>query len=156
MIMKKVILAIAVLLISIPSFAQPKSIGLRAGYGMELSYQQNFSKKHFGNQFMEVDFGVDAGNKHGLRLAATYDFSVFRKDLTPGAFSLYLGPGLAGSMYGPTQFAFGFAFQFGAQFGFKSIPLDVTVDTRPVFWFGNNNDWASFIPMVGLRWRFAR
>lgn len=150
----KRIIAIAVLLLgfALAASAQPKSFGLRAGYGLELSYQHNA-----GPGFIETDFGVLAGEMHGLRLAALYDWVVLNRSWKPCDFKLYVGPGLTAGMYDKGKFGFGLAGQFGCEFSFKKLPVEVTVDTCPGLWFRSDDmhlDYASFIPMVGLRWKF--
>ena len=132
--------------------AEPKSLGVRAGAGMALSYQVNM-----GVGFLETDFGVLGGNMHGLRLAAIYDFRLLTLDWKPCDFTLYMGPGLTGGMYDKGKFAGGMVLQFGCEFSFDKVPVEITFDTCPSFWFlqeGIAADYYSFIPMLGLRWKF--
>ena len=53
-IMKKIILmAVMVLGFTVAAVAQPRAIGLRAGWGAEASYQHSF-----GTNFLQADLGL--------------------------------------------------------------------------------------------------
>ena len=68
--MKKFILVMAAVLgLAAVAAAQPRAIGIRAGYGAELSYQHTLG----GNNFGELDLGWSVGS---VRIGAAYDFLI--------------------------------------------------------------------------------
>ena len=71
--MKKTLIIIASLLaFAVVASAQPRAIGVRAGYGAELSYQHNLGSENF----LEVDLGWSFSSAGYFNVAAAYDFSV--------------------------------------------------------------------------------
>lgn len=151
--MKKVISVIfaALLLGSAVAVAQPRALGIRGGYGAELSYQHYVG----GDNFVEGDLGL-WGN--GFYVSGIYDF-VFAKS---GIVNFYAGPGAQIGFYGYTNdegnratgFNAGIAGQIGAEFEIPTIPLNISIDWKPVFYFTNGNGfgWNGFA--LGLRYRF--
>ena len=144
--MKKFILIVAaVLTMSAVAVAQPKAIGVRAGYGAELSYQ------HFigGEHFMEVDLGWFT---RGFTGSVAYDFSI-----TPSSpINFYVGPQLACALYNVedhNSFFFGAGAQVGIEHNF-SFPLNISLDWKPTFYLipGTSFNWSSIA--LGLRYRF--
>ena len=85
--MKKTLIIIASLLaFAVVASAQPRAIGVRAGYGAELSYQHNLGSANF----LEVDLGWSFSSAGYFNVAAAYDFSV----APVGPFNFYAGPAL--------------------------------------------------------------
>ena len=144
--MKKLLLTFGIIMtIATTSFAQ-KAIGVRFGTGLassigaELSYQ-----KPLNNNRLEIDFGAIAGfsigsddyNSFSLSLTAAYQW----KFNIVNGFNWYVGPAASGGLYfvhydktfeGPTL---GLGGQLGIEYDFssKGVPLQVSLDTRPMF-----------------------
>lgn len=149
--MKKfIIAALAVLAFATVASAQPRTIGIRATYGAELSYQHNMTP----SSFIEADLGWIGGA--GFGIGASYDF-IFAQT---GNFNFYAGPGASLGLYNYTQdevqklgIGLGIAGQVGAEYNFN-IPLTLSIDWRPAFnIIGNTGfNWQSLA--LGIRYRF--
>ncbi len=110
------------------AIAQPRAIGGRIGYGLEVSYEHGL-----GNNMVSVEVGVPAFS--GLEAAATYDWidpfgATFPWD-NQGEWHWYMGVG--------AQVAAGFKFdsfyvgpsgRFGFEYDFW-FPLQLSFDWRP-------------------------
>ena len=124
--MKK-LLAIAVALVAFAAVAnaQPKAFGVRMGYADGASYQH-----WLGNNFLEVDamFWINTG----FAATAIYDFRIPISNQV----ALYAGPGINGVLFNGGGLHFGVAGQIGAEWEIPSVPLNVSVDWMPVYWFG--------------------
>lgn len=144
--MKKLLLTFGIIMtIATTSFAQ-KAIGLRFGTGLassigaEISYQQPLN-----NNRLEIDFGAAGGfsigsddyNSFSLSLTAAYQW----KFNIVNSFNWYVGPAASGGLYfvhydktfeGPTL---GLGGQLGIEYDFssKGVPLQISLDTRPMF-----------------------
>ena len=145
--MKKFLLVIAAVLgLAVVASAQPRAIGFRAGYGAELSYQHTLG----GNNFGELDLGWSLG---AFSAGLSYDFQV----APLGPLNFYAGPqvcfGLA-SGGGTTVFAMGAGAQLGLEWCFKQIPLQLSLDWKPTFYFvpATGFGWQSIA--LGLRYLF--
>ena len=118
----------------------PNAIGLRLGdsngFGTEISYQRGLSD----NNRLEFDLGWRSGNNFdGFKLTGLYQW-VWNLD---GNFDWYagVGGGLASfddDNYGSDSFIFA-AGDIGIEYSFE-IPLQISLDFRPEFGFGNNYD----------------
>lgn len=118
----------------------PNAIGLRLGdsngFGTEISYQRALSD----NNRLEFDLGWRSGNNFdGFKLTGLYQW-VWNLD---GNFDWYagVGGGLASfddDNYGSDSFIFA-AGDIGIEYSFE-IPLQISLDFRPEFGFGNNYD----------------
>lgn len=146
--MKRLLIAIALLLTTATIAAQPRSIGLRAAWGIEASYQHSFNSPNF----LEVDLGL-TGYNHGFYLSGIYDF-IFTsvKD-----FNFYAGPGISLGFYNKADNKSGFGFavvgQIGGEYNFR-FPLTLSIDWRPGIHFGDGTRflWQGFA--VSARYRF--
>ena len=144
--MKKALVIFGIIItIATTSLAQ-RAIGVRFGTGLasslgaELSYQQPLN-----NNRLEIDFGAIAGfsigsddyNSFSLSLTAAYQW----KFNIVNGFNWYVGPAASGGLYfvhydktfeGPTL---GLGGQLGIEYDFssKGVPLQVSLDTRPMF-----------------------
>lgn len=151
--MKKLLPIIAIfLLASFGMSAQPKAFGLRAGWGLEISYQHDLYPG-----FFQVDMGVTGVGCHpGARLGFSYDFNLINKKILGGNFNFFLGPGCMAALYDQTKFAFAVLPHMGVQYTFIKIPLQIGMDTKPLIWIGEENgfDVPTLIPMACIRWRF--
>ena len=73
-------------------FSSPKSVGVRVGYGAEMSYQH-----YLGKNFLELDLGL-IGLDPNIHAIAVYNFTCIEWG-SRGRWHLYAGPGL-GCGYG--------------------------------------------------------
>lgn len=146
--MKK-FLAIAVALVAFAAVAsaQPRALGLRAGYGGELSYQHSI-----GSNFAEFDLGLFG---HSAAISGIYDFII----AGDGNFNFYAGPGARlGTWVGKDYAGFdlGIAAQVGLEYNF-SFPLQISIDWKPIWHFIGDDAYRGFDgygAALGLRYRF--
>ena len=134
--MKKVILILAAVLgFAVVASAQPRAIGVRAGWGAELSYQHSLGAANF----LEADLGWSA-NAFDLGLA--YDFSI----APLGPLGFYAGPSAQLSMANTADggaFGLGVGAQLGLEYFVQAVPLQISLDWRPLF---------TLIPATGFGW----
>ncbi|MBR6247343.1 MAG: hypothetical protein IKR15_08335 [Bacteroidales bacterium] len=144
--MKRFILIVAAVLgIAIAASAQPRAIGVRAGYGAELSYQHTLG----GANFLEVDLGWWST---GINAALAYDFNI----APLGPFGFYAGPAADVWMFnadGTSGLGLGVGAQVGLEYDF-SFPLQLSLDWRPLFTIlpATGFGWNSIA--LGIRYRF--
>ena len=112
------------------SYAQPRAIGGRIGYGVEVSYQHALGQ----DNMVSVDLGLPGFR--GLSAAATYDW------LNPGGITIpwdekgswnwYAGVGAAAGFYGFNEiWGFGgVAGRIGIEYNFW-FPMQLSLDWRP-------------------------
>lgn len=149
--MKKIILIAAMVLgFAVAAVAQPRAIGLRGGYGVELSYQHTL-----GENFVEANLGLTGFN--ALNVAATYNWTVAQPQWTSkGEWGVYAGPGAAlGVGFGnPGTFNVAAAGQVGLEYTFW-FPLQLSLDLKPTLGFGFNHGFHwGVMPAFGVRYRF--
>ena len=148
--MKKIIIVAALVLgFAAAAAAQPRAVGLRGGYGAELSYQHTL-----GTNFLEADLGLVM---NGLNVAATYNFMLAQPQWTDrGEWGVYAGPGAAvGLGLGEaSHLNVAVAGQVGLEYTFW-FPLQLSLDLRPQVGFhtayGVN---FGFGPAFGVRYKF--
>ena len=147
--MKKIILVAAMVLgFAVAASAQPKALGLRFGYGAELSYQHNMG----GANFLEADLGL--GDFKYFNAAVAYNFMIAQPSWTDrGEWGFYAGPGIAVAA-GPEIFNVGIAGQVGLEYTFH-FPLQLSVDLRPQLGLVNQafGIWGWY-PHLSIRYRF--
>lgn len=148
--MKK-ILTIAALMLAFAatSVAQPRALGLRLGYGAELSYQHYMGG---GENFLEIDLGLTGFNS--LNVAGVYDWNLYQN----GPWGVYGGAGAAlglGISEDNSHFHLALAGQIGVEYNFN-IPLQLSLDLRPQigYSFGANALYLWYYPALGVRYRF--
>ncbi len=119
--MKKIILVAALVLgFAVAASAQPRAIGIRGGWGVELSYQHTL-----GANFAELDLGL-AGNN--LNLAGSYNMSFAQFG---NGFNAYWGPSASvGLGFNPGWFGLGVGANVGIEYVFN-FPLQLSLDIRP-------------------------
>ena len=142
---KTLIILVAFLGMSVAGSAQSRAFGVRAGYGGELSYQHNV-----GSNFMEFDLGWFS---RGFDVVGLYDFIV----AGTGEVNLYAGPGAQLGFYnydGGSKMNVGLAGQLGVEWNFPRVPLQLSIDWRPVYFFLNNGGFGYDSVGLGLRYRF--
>ena len=144
--MKRIFAIFAALLVfAAVAVAQPRALGVRAGYGAELSYQHTLG----GANFAELDLGWWA---HGFTAALAYDFLI----PTGSIVNFYVGPQVtAGFTAGEDHLHFGLGAgaQLGLEFEF-SIPLQLSLDWRPTFMFIPETAFGWNSIALGIRYRF--
>jgi hypothetical protein len=128
--MKKIILFFVLCVISITALnaqVEGKAIGLRFGYGAEVSYQHPLGNANR----LEVDLGA---NGYGFGLSGVYQWVWDLSSLADG-FNWYagVGGGLGSYNYNnaaSSTFGIGVLGQIGAEYNFK-IPIQLSLDYRP-------------------------
>ncbi|MFH4968244.1 hypothetical protein V8G61_08580 [Gaetbulibacter sp. M240] len=135
------------------------ALGLRLGdgngFGAEVSYQRALGM----NNRLELDLGLRSDNNFdGFSLAALYQWVW----LLDGNFNWYagVGGGVASYSYDTPDprfdnsetFIFG-AGDIGIEYNFD-IPIQLSLDARPEFGFGNRNNDLDFDIALGIRYRF--
>jgi len=113
--------------------AQPRALGVRVGWGGEISYQHTLGAENF----LEVDAGWGANS---VSIGAAYDFQI----APVGPFGFYAGPSAQVWMGGDDDFVLGVGAQVGLEYIFPSFPLQISLDWRPVF---------DLIPSTGFGWQ---
>ncbi len=158
--MKKLLLVlVAVIGLSFVANAQcynGKSIGLRFGYGTEVSYQMPV-----GANRLEVDLGrletLLNTYYHYFTGTVTYQWLF---DLPWSGFGWYAGPGAAAGWYLSSYYTGGLSVGVGgivgAEYKFPSLPLQVSLDFRPMFSVIHPDYWGGFdySTALGVRYTF--
>lgn len=140
--MKKIIiLAAAILGFAVAASAQPKALGLRLGYGADLSYQHTLG----GANFIEADLGLESFKS--LNIAATYNFMIAQFG---DGFGFYAGPGIGVGF--AEKLRVGIAGQVGLEYNFAA-PVQLSLDVRPYFDFVGAG-LVGWYPHLGIRYRF--
>lgn len=140
--MKKIIiLAAAILGFAVAASAQPKALGLRLGYGADLSYQHTLG----GANFIEADLGLESFKS--LNIAATYNFMIAQFG---DGFGFYAGPGIGLGF--ADKLRVGIAGQVGLEYNFAA-PVQLSLDVRPYFDFMGAG-LVGWYPHLGIRYRF--
>jgi hypothetical protein len=137
--MKKIIFTLVLtmsMLVTISAQDIGKTIGIRFGYGGEISYQQPLGDANR----LEVDLGL---NHYGFGIYGIYQWVWDLSALADG-FNWYAGAGASiGSFYlgnslvnRNKDFNVGLVGQVGIEYNFN-IPLQLSLDYRPGFYFVN-------------------
>ena len=125
--MKKFVLVMAAILgIAVVAAAQPRAIGIRAGYGAEVSYQHTLGGENFG----EIDLGWSTG---AFSAGLAYDFMI----CPLGPLNFYAGPQVNVGFVNVEGVGLivGAGVQIGIEYPFDSIPLQLSLDWKPTFYF---------------------
>nr|WP_321409966.1 hypothetical protein [uncultured Carboxylicivirga sp.] len=160
--MKKQLLVAIMAIFSLGAFAQVNNnaLGLRFGggnfFGAEVSYQKGLSNINR----LEADLGLYSySNGSGFNIAGIYQW-VWNID---GGFNWYAGPGaeLGSWSYkssvtneGNAGFYLGIGGQVGIEYNFDEIPLNLSIDTRPMIGLGNSYNSFNFGLALGVRYVF--
>ena len=135
--MKKFILVIAAVLgLAVVASAQPRALGVRVGWGGELSYQHTLGAENF----LEVDAGWGA---NAISVGAAYDFQI----APLGPFGFYAGPAAhvwIGGGEEQNNLVLGVGAQLGLEYMFDGIPLQLSLDWKPLF---------TLVPATGFGWQ---
>ena len=131
-----------------------RALGLRGGYGVELSYQHSL-----GENFVEADLGLFGFG--AINAVATYNWMLAQPQWTSrGDWGFYAGPGVAvgfdfnSATAGVNVGAVG---QIGLEYTFW-FPLQLSIDIRPQLGvhIGNGDLFhvSGFYPTLAARYRF--
>lgn len=137
--MKKSLIVAALLFVlgTASAIAQPRAVGVRLGYGVEVSYQHGL-----GNNMLSIDAGLPGF--HGIEAAVTYDWiNPFNTQIPwneKGEWNWSLGVGAAAGWYWGGYAFVGVAGRVGVEYNFW-FPLQLSVEWRPAFGpdFGKNH-----------------
>lgn len=144
--MKRIIaIVFAVLTFATAASAQSRSIGIRATYGGEISYQHYMG----GSNFLEADLGFAV--KDGFVATAIYDFILGQS----GGFSIYAGPGAQLTIANSEDYSGiipGIAAQLGVEYKFD-LPVALSLDWRPRFNFIHGGAGYSSVALA-IRYMF--
>ena len=150
--MKK-LLVIAALMLGLvaTASAQPRALGLRGGIATDISYQHSL-----GDNFLEFDLGWDTFSM-GVDLAVAYDFSI----APLGPLGFYAGPAIdfftSMNKGGDWRPGLGVGAQIGLEYFFDQIPLQLSLDWRPMINVLVPNDFLRFSiygAALGIRYAF--
>ena len=140
--MKKILFVAVLALASIMAYAQPRAIGGRLGYGVEVSYQHGLGEANM----VQLEVGVPAFNS--LEAACTYDWIDPFGAAVPwnekGEWHWYMGVG--GALATNFNFNAGFvgaAGRIGIEYDFW-FPLQLSIDFRPTLGVVFGNGGAAF------------
>lgn len=147
--MKKLLVVVAFLTVALCATAQPRAIGARLGYDLEVSYQHGFGSSNM----LDCSLGFGLGN--WISATAVYDW-IWN---ISGGWNWYAGPGAGVSLGlwdGGGHFGINVGGQIGVEYNFN-IPLNLSLDYRPMInllGFGNDH-WMNFYSVaLGVRYRF--
>lgn len=165
--MKKII-GLIILLFSFVQFGQaqvqPQAIGLRLGghsgaTGAEISYQHGLS----ASNRVELDLGFGANRNHSrIQFTAIYHW-VWNID---GGLNWYIGPGASLGLYsydanhkyyndyGDGYINASLGGQIGLEYKFSGIPLQISLDTRPMWDFIGDRAGLGWGGALGIRYIF--
>lgn len=148
--MKKIILSFVLVLGSLSFIsAQDNAIGLKFGYGVDLSYQRmlNDSKR------IELDLGLSGFDfdNPALFVTGVYHWVFDLSQLAPG-FKWYVGPG-AGLGISDSSFALKAVGQIGIEYNFN-FPLQLSLDWTPGLLVVPDVDFHYQGFALGIRYRF--
>lgn len=157
---KKITTSLLGLLLCLAAHSQidPHTIGLRIGggdsFGAEVSYQHRLNRLNR----LEADLGVQ-GNSHYTRLGLTMSYQWVWK-IDDSGLNWFVGPGVGVSINDgknghDNYVGAGLGGQVGLGYNFK-IPLQMTVDVRPMWNFISDSDDDDFLwgIALGVRYRF--
>jgi hypothetical protein len=135
--MKKLIAVLAVCFAVAATTNAQKAIGLRIGSGTanggEISYQLDMSTANR----LEADLGFINNNDHsGVSLTGIYQWLWDLEPLGEG-FKWYAGAGAGLRLF--DGIGLGIHGQLGIEYNFTDIPLQLSLDTRPGWYFGGEN-----------------
>lgn len=129
--MRKLIVTVVVCIASLGVVsAQDNAVGLRLGGSAELLYQRDLSTSNF------LQFTLSLPNYDGFAVTGIYNWRCCKWDWTPETCDWHLNAGVGGALgmydFNKSGFLLGVAGScaFGCQF--KSVPISIDVDYRPV------------------------
>ena len=149
--MKRTILILAAVLgFAVAASAQPKALGVRIGWGVDITYQNYLNSA----DFLEFDLGLDDGyNSSNFHVDGVYNFMIAQPDCTRGKWGFYGGPGVSLAVWDNDDkdnvvYA-GIVGNLGLEYTFN-IPLQLFIDVRPRLMFGDGGVRSKGIFNFGL------
>ncbi|MCI2082411.1 MAG: porin family protein [Bacteroidales bacterium] len=156
--MKKILLTLALLCaVMAAGNAQPRAIGVRLGYGADFSYQQSASR----NNMWDITVGGEGkvwDDTKGYWLSASFMYDWVWN--IQGGFNWYAGPGfgigLGMGSYSDDEgtYAINVGGQIGIEYEFASLPLNLSLDYRPMYNVLGTNGDNLYYAALGIRYRF--
>ena len=141
--MKKMIIALAALLLPVASIQSAQAQEYNTAIGVNLGADMGFGFKHFLGErgAIEAQFGYNSGCD-GVRVSAVYQYHV---PLATG-FSLYAGGGLNIGVlhlgkHKESDFAIGLDQTVGFEYKFAGAPIALAVDYKPNINFTPHSQW---------------
>lgn len=141
--MKKLIIALAALLLPVASIQSAQAQEYNTAIGVNLGADMGFGFKHFLGErgAIEAQFGYNLGCD-GVMLSAVYQYHV---PLATG-FSLYAGGGLNIGVlhlgkHHDSDFAIGLDPTVGFEYKFAGAPIALAVDYKPNINFTPHSQW---------------
>ncbi|MBS2211440.1 hypothetical protein KEM09_08515 [Carboxylicivirga mesophila] len=161
--MKKSFILLAVSLLGMTAFGQVKNqhaLGARLGggntFGSQVTYQYGLSNYNR----IEADLGFHSNNDgNGFILAGAYQWVWAIEN----GFNWYAGPAASlgswsyNSKYdgsGDSGAYLGLGGQIGIEYNFVEVPLNMSIDSMPLFGFGSTNQHFSMGLSLSLRYTF--
>lgn len=154
--MKKIIaIAASMLCIVAVASAQPRALGIRGGWGAQLSYEHSMGSENF----LEAELGL-YGNDC-LHVEALYNYIFAGGGTSIGDWNAYWGWGAAAGLYTGENGGMNVAAaaQIGVEFNF-SIPIQLSLDLRPqIGAYINGGEahsglYSRCYPALGFRYKF--
>ncbi len=149
--MKRTILILAAVLgFAVAASAQPKALGVRIGWGVDITYQNYLNSA----DFLEFDLGLDDGyNSSNFHVDGVYNFMIAQPDWTRGKWGFYGGPGVSLAVWDNDDkdnvvYA-GIVGNLGLEYTFN-IPLQLFIDVGPSIMFGDGGVRSKGIFNFGL------
>jgi hypothetical protein len=165
--MKKIFLILALSMgvaICVQAQGEGKAIGVRFGWGGELSYQHPLQ----GSNRLEFDLGLYGFDKYStsIYLTAVYQ-KVFDLSSLSQGFNWYVGAGPQLGYYGVKatkvdgvrvkgthDLALGAVGQIGIEYNFAKVPLQISLDWRPGILILPDFGFGYESGGLGIRYRF--
>lgn len=123
-----------------------ETIGVRAGYGGEVS-----ARFPYMDQRVEADLGI-WGRGDAMVVTGVYQWVWGLDQVTPGL-NWFAGPG-AQVMLGSDLINLGIVGQIGLDYLIPGLPLEASIDYRPAFFVGKTNGFDGASIALGLRYSF--
>lgn len=149
--MKRTILILATVFgFAVAASAQPKALGVRIGWGVDITYQNYLNSA----DFLEFDLGLDDGyNSSNFHVDGVYNFMIAQPNWTRGKWGFYGGPGVSLAVWDNDDkdnvvYA-GIVGNLGLEYTFN-IPLQLFIDVRPRLMFGDGGVRSKGIFNFGL------
>ena len=135
---------------AVAASAQPKALGVRIGWGVDITYQNYLNSA----DFLEFDLGLDDGyNSSNFHVDGVYNFMIAQPNWTRGKWGFYGGPGVSLAVWDNDDkdnvvYA-GIVGNLGLEYTFN-IPLQLFIDVRPRLMFGDGGVRSKGIFNFGL------
>ena len=149
---KAFVFILAALAFAAVASAQPKAIGIRGGWGANLSYEHYLG----GENFLEVDGGLWGVKTIDFCANVSYNFMIARPNWTPrGEWGFYVGPGVSVNTWYDSvdhkAINVGLFAQIGLEYTFW-FPLNLSLDIRPGWGFLERR--PVYYPALAIRYAF--